>query len=258
MLHKTAFLIISCDAYSGLWPVHIRCLAEQWPDCPFPKYILTNHLDSGTADVQTLQTGDDRGWSANLKQALEILSKNFDYVLVTFDDLFLVRRVDNRLLDEVLGSFFSMDGQFLQLIRWHNKPQWINQRLGLIKPGSLYRPNCVYALWQIDALDQLLLPEETAWEFERKGSARSDTYDGFYTVLQSVFHYRNTVIRGKIVRKDARHFGLAETGPLQIMTLGNLIRFRFRYWSFRTFLFLIPRKLQVTMVRTKSKLLNNK
>jgi hypothetical protein len=258
MLNKTAFLIISCDTYSGLWETHFRCLDKQWPDCPFSKYLLTNHLDSGRPEIQAIKTGEDQGWSANLKKALDILRPDYEYVLVTFDDLLLIETVNNHLLNKVLESFFNLDGQFLQLIKWHNKPKRVNDLLGLIEPDSLYRPNCVYALWKIDILNQLLIPEETAWEFERNGSARSNRFDGFYVVLQDIFQYRNIVIRGKIVPKDARDFNLSHLPNLKVMSSANLLRFRLRYWSFKLFLLLVPRKRQVQMVKTKNKIIGVK
>jgi len=252
MLSRTAFVILSCDAYSELWETHFRCLDEHWPDCPFPKYILTNHKNSNRPDITAIKVGDDLTWSANLKKALETLQQEFDYVLVTFDDLFLVETVHNRLLESVLKSFKQSGGQFLQLIKWHNKPKRMNQYLGLIEPGSLYRPNCVYAIWDIEVLDSLLVPEETAWEFERKGAARSDRYDRFFAVLSSVFEYRNSVIRGKIVRKDARQFNLKNTQRLKVMSRTEALQFHIRYWGFRLFLFLVPRKQQVRVAKMKN------
>jgi hypothetical protein len=258
MIPMTAFLIISCDKYAELWDTHFNCLDEHWADCPFPKYILTNHKDSLRSDVTAIKVGDDLTWSANLKKALKILHNDYDYVLVTFDDLFLVEKVNGRILHSVLESFHSINGQFLQLIKWHNKPVKLNSLLGLIEPGSLYRPNCVFSLWNIEVLDSLLLPEENAWQFEKNGSARSDRYNGFYVVLSDVFRYRNTVVRGKILRKDARQFHLAKTEILSVMDRKESLQFYLRYWGLCLFLFLVPRKHQVKMGKIKNRVLGRK
>jgi len=252
MTSKTAFLILSCDRYSGLWEKHFECLDHYWPDCPYPKYLLTNYKDSNRPDIKTIQVGEDQSWSANLKKALEVLRSEHDHVLLTFDDLFLVANVNNRDLLNVIESFHSLNGQFLQLIKWHKKPKIINDLLGLIDPGSLYRPNCVYALWNIETLSNLLVDTESAWQFERNGAHRSDQYDGFYVVHEDIFKYRNTVIRGKIVPKDVITFNLQNIPNLKVMTTMDLIRFRSRYWAFRLFLFFVPRKLQVPLAKAKS------
>lgn len=255
MLAKTALVILSCDNYSELWDTHFQCLDKYWPDCPFPKYILTNHKEPSRTDIQAIRIGDDLNWSANLKKALKTLRNDYEYVLVTFDDLFLVDEVNSRNLESVLDSFHSLNGQFLQLIKWYSKPLKENSLLGKIEPGSLYRPNCVWSLWDIAVLDDLLLPEENAWEFEKKGSARSDKYDGFYVVLSDIFHYRNTVVRGKILRKDARQFQLRNTVQLKVMSIKETIQFYIRYWGLRIFFLLIPRKNQICMSRVKNRIL---
>jgi hypothetical protein len=252
---RTAFLILSCDAYSGLWDAHFRCLNKYWADCPFPKYILTNNKDFDRPGIQTIKVGEDVTWSANLLKALQLLKQEYNYVLVTFDDLFLVEKVNSRRLDTVLDSFHSLDGQFLQLIKWYNRPRKVNDHLGLVEKHSLYRPNCVFTLWNISVLEGLLMPEENAWEFEKKGSARSDNYEGFYVVLKTVFNYRNTVITGRIVPKDARLFGLVNSGKLKVMTLRESIHFRLRYWAFSLFLVLIPHKWQISAAAIKNHVL---
>ncbi len=255
MLKDTAFLIISCDTYSGLWNKHFDCLDKNWPDCPFPKYLLSNKKDSGDSKISTIKVGEDRTWSANLKKAIQDLKKDFKYILATFDDLFLTENVDNTKLEKAIKSFKSNDGQFLQLIKWHNRPKKINETLGSIESGSLYRPNCVYALWNIEVLEDLLDETESAWEFERKGAQRSDKYNGFFVVLESIFKYRNVVIRGKITRKDSRIYGLRSIENLKVMNLANHLAFLSRLWSFKIFLFLIPRRMQVPLVRAKTKII---
>lgn len=252
MQSQTAFLILSCDAYSGLWETHFRCLDKYWPDCPFPKYLLSNYKVSNHAEITTLKAGKDISWSANLKHALGELEKDYKYIIATFDDLFLTQKVDTQELAKVVESFKAEKGQFLQLIKWHNKPKKINQHIGLLEKGSLYRPNCVYALWDIEVLNELLVTEESAWDFERIGTKRSDKFDGFYAVYQSIFQYRNVVIRGKVVRKDAHNFGLKTLNNLRVMSLFDSIRFYTRYWSFKFFLFVVPRKYQARVARVKT------
>jgi len=254
MINNTAFLIISCDAYSGLWPKHFECLDEHWSACPFPKYLLSNHLESGNEKVKTIKVGEDRTWSVNLKNALSELRKDYKYVLTTFDDLFLNERVYNQQLTQAIGSFEKHKGEFVQLIKWHNRPKKVDEYLGSLEKGSLYRPNCVYALWDIDVLDNLLDPEENAWQFERDGAKRSDLYKGFYAVNESIFKYRNVVVRGKIVQKDAKKFKLEGIKNLPVMNSKDQIFFLIRLWSFKVFLFITPRKLQSKAVMYKNKI----
>lgn len=255
MKNQTAFLILSCDAYSGLWETHFSCLDTHWADCPFPKYLLSNFKDSGRDEIKTIKVGEDVSWSANLKKTLQILKKEYSHVLLSFDDLFLTQKVDNKQLENVIEAFKKEKGAFLQLIKWHNKPKKVDQYIGILEIGSLYRPNCVYALWDIEVLDKLLDPNENAWEFERKGAKRSDKFEGFYAVQQSIFQYRNVVIRGKIVRKDANNFNMKDIKGLKVMSIWDNLKFYLRYLGFKIFLFLVPRKYQAPIARIKSVLI---
>lgn len=98
----------------------------------------------------------------------------------------------------------KIDGNYLKFIRSPKPTNKFNSLFGEIKPGSLYRPTCVYALWKIETLIELLREEENAWEFERFGSVRSDNYPGFYVVYKDFFNMINTVVQGKWVPKEKR------------------------------------------------------
>jgi|GEM_PF-3349556 len=254
MLSKTAFLILSCDSYSELWDTHFKCLDRYWPDCPFPKYILTNLKDPNRQDITAIKVGQDLTWSANLIKALEILRPDYQYVLVTFDDLFLKRTVNNHQLESALQLFSQSEGEFLQLIKWLKRPIRVNSSFGKIEPGSLYRPNCVYAIWDIEVLQNMLVPGENAWEFERNGAARSERYDRFYAVLKSVFHYRNSVIKGKILRGDARRFNLRNTRKFSVMSRCENVHFYLKFLAFKVFLAVVPRKKQPLVASWKDRI----
>lgn len=66
-------VVVSCPSRAPLQEIWKRCLAESWPDCPFPVTII-----SPTPDV---------GWNANLIAALEALTES--YILMLLDDNFL-------------------------------------------------------------------------------------------------------------------------------------------------------------------------
>ena len=241
---RIGMLVLSCDAYAPLWEAHFRELERHWPDCPFSKLLLTNRLDPGIRGVEALQAGDDRGWSDNLLTALDTIQERFDWLLLTFDDLMLVQRVDNDRLGAALDSFFRVGGDCIQLIRWHNRIRRVDEQIGSIAPGSLYRPTCVWALWRVETLRQLLVPGESAWQFERNGSPRSDQFDGFYAVHEPIFLYHNTVIRGRIVPGDVKRFNLTPGDKLRPMTAMQWLRFKVRYLAFKSFLSLVPTTMQ--------------
>src|ERR1035441_8744268 len=92
-------LITSCDAYADIGPAMSQAMAAHWPDCPFPRFLMSNY-DKAPAGFTTLAIGPDISWSANLIRALEMIDD--DYILLSVDDLILTRKVDtHRLLESV-------------------------------------------------------------------------------------------------------------------------------------------------------------
>ena len=105
----------------------------------------------------------------------------------------------------ITNAFFAAKGNFLSMYTQHGmgKPtRKYNDLFGIIDKGSLYRPTCVYSLWKISVLEDLLIRDENAWEFERYGSIRSDKYDQFFMVYQNFFKMSNTVVKGKWIRSE--------------------------------------------------------
>ena len=61
------------------------------------------------------------------------------------------------------------------------------------------------ALFKKDVLIDLLDKKESAWDFEIKGSERSNKYNDFYSVDVEILPYLNGVVKGKWVNKVYRH-----------------------------------------------------
>ena len=83
----TALLISSCDAYEDLWEPFFTFLFRYWPDCPYPIYLITNHLSYPDSRVQTILSGDDKGWATNMRYALEKI--NSSHIIYLQDDYFI-------------------------------------------------------------------------------------------------------------------------------------------------------------------------
>ena len=101
--------------------------------------------------------------------------------------------------------------------------------LGMINPGSKFRVSTQSAIWDKDVLLDLLEPDESIWEFEHKGSIRSQKYDNFYSVFKPVLTYRHHVVeRGKWFPWEALYFSYKRIGvdlsSRQVMNLFETIR----------------------------------
>jgi hypothetical protein len=253
---KIALLILSCDKYYELWDPVFKSIDEFWKDCKYDKFLLTNFKDYNYKNVNVIKVGEDISWSNNLAIALSEIRKTYSHVLISLDDLFLNKKVDNQLLESVIESFILIDGNYLKLIEGPKHTRRFNDLFGEIEPGSIYRPTCVFALWKISILEELLVLSENAWEFERKGAVRSNSYDKFFVIYKDIFIYRNSVVRGKIVRADAKKYGLLNTKELTVMTVSDHFSFKMRYYFFKIAMTIIPWKLKKPALKFKNFILN--
>lgn len=243
MKSKTALVILSCDNYSDLWPIFFKQFEENWSDCPYDKYISTNFLNADSQSFKGIKIGKDNSWSDGVIKTLNTLKGKYEYALITLEDLMLVEKVNTDIFNIIVSEFFKSDGNYLKFISKPKPTNKFNSYFGEIKPGSLYRPTCVYALWKIETLLELLREEENAWEFERFGAVRSDSYDGFYVVYQDFFKVLNTVVKGKWVPKERgiiKELGYDINDSRETLSKIEGLHLTFKTYLFKLFTNIIP------------------
>lgn len=142
-----------------------------------------------------IQVGIDQSWSSNLLVALEkVPEKN---VLIWMDDFFLKTKVKNSDLMEFLNWGEQKNFNCLKTtpaFHAHALKPGIGYE---IKADSMYRTSLSLTLWRKEVLKKLLVPGESAWDFEIKGSPRSakEFPAGFYASTKTNFKIINGVIK---------------------------------------------------------------
>jgi hypothetical protein len=194
MKKNIAILIPSCDKYSDMWEPFFFCLSKYWPDCPYKIYLLTNNLKPEFENVEVINIGEDTTWSSNVKKALNFIKE--DYVFMWIDDLFLVQKVDTEKINKYFDFALGLDANYFSLNAIPQPQRRVDDSVGIIDPGVLYRVSTVLSLWKKEVLFDLLKEEENAWEFEEKGTLRADKYDKFFTTYKQEIKVINSVIKG--------------------------------------------------------------
>lgn len=205
MKKSIAFVVLTCDSYSDLWPLYISFFQKNWENCKYDKFFITNNESIPGSNFEFIKIGKDKSWSDGLLKAISVLKNKYDYLFITLEDCPIIETVNQIKLDFIIDEFFVSEGNFLSFYTMGEmgKPtRKYNKYFGIIDKGSLYRPTCVYSLWKISVLEDLLVRDENAWEFERFGSVRSDKYDNFFMVYNNFFKVSNTVIKGKWLRSE--------------------------------------------------------
>lgn len=257
MHKKTALIVLTCDNYSDLWPMFIHFFEKNWKDCPFDRYFITNNKDIPDSSFSALKIGRDESWSDGLLKAIELLKKQYDYLIVTLEDSPIIEMVNQSKLNLIIDSFLKHNGNFLSLFTQMNmgKPtRKFNDFFGIIDKGSLYRPTCVYSLWKVSVLEDLLDRKENAWEFERFGSIRSDKYDKFFMTYNNFIKMSNTVIKGKWQRSEYNRIKKMGFEPninaRSLMTKFEELKFKIYSYVFKVIYGLIPWKSKRKVVFT--------
>lgn len=249
-------LVISCDKYSDIWAPFFHCFRRFWPECPYPTYLLTNHLTPDFQGVAVIQIGTDLSWSENVLNALKSLDE--DYVLMFIDDLLLNRKVDLRRLEQIVQWVAIERPPYVQLVQSEVPDSPYNDLVGRVLPGTLYRTSTVLSLWKKETLQALLKPGESAWDFELIGSARSDSFGDFFRSWADIFQVTNCIIKGKWFPPSLntiRKLGVPlDLSVRKVMTFQEHILFLFvifRSKMFKTLPRKLRRKIRTWFILTK-------
>lgn len=203
-----AVVISSCDKYSDLWQPFFTLFFRYWSDCPFKIYLIANHLRYVDPRVTSITTGDDRDWSSSFRKAICDIQAR--YLIVLLEDYFLFSKVDTDKIVEYAQYMMAKNAAFLQLysIFLHADPSDDHPEIGPRNKGALYRISTQPAIWDKQALDMLFQDGESIWEFETKGTVRSNSLDmlflGLKLGVKSPIPVCNATYRGKLVRSVIR------------------------------------------------------
>ena len=241
-----AIVVLSCDKYSSLWPGFFGRLNKHWTDSPADIFLVTNHLEPKLPNVTNLAIGDDVDWSTNLLNALSRI--NAEYVYIILEDIFIKKDIDTSRFKTAVDFIHSVKPDYLNT-RSHPKargPKHGRLVRELVK-GTHYRASVTNAFWRKDMLASLLVPGESPWEFERRGSERSNSSAGFYGMVGAMLEYHHVIIGGRVARDVLNIKDIVGTKILEdFYTLDRRAWFLFQASLIRNKFFsrVVPQRLQ--------------
>lgn len=171
---RVAVVVSSCDAFVDAWKPFASFLERFWADCPLELFLITNQLTVESPKIRALAVGKDEGWSSNLMKALAQIPQ--PYVLYCQEDYFLTAPVRAEQLAADFEYCFDSGADslcFRARTEVDAGTELINDRFGLVPLASDGRTRCQVTLWKKASLQSILRPGEMAWDFEARGSART-------------------------------------------------------------------------------------
>jgi hypothetical protein len=249
-IKNIAFVVLSCDAYCDLWDLYIKSFEENWADCPFDCYFISNNKSIINDTFEFICVGEESDWSSTVINIVEKIQSRYSYVMLTFEDLPLIGKVHTELLCLIISEFIELKGNYLKFVSKPYPNKRVNKHFGEIYPGSLYRTTCVYAIWDVSLLSKLLSKGENPWQFERYASVRSDKYPSFYGVYNNVFKFVNIIIKGKLVRSELKKskYSYLVTGNRTRFSIFEEYIFKIKSLIFKVFVIAIPWNMRRAIV----------
>lgn len=181
-------LVSSCDKYSGAWPACCHGLKKYWPDRIWPLTFMSNYKKPPCGRV--CKVGRDISWSDNLLLALERIKAQV--VLFMTEDIWLTESVDVRKLREYARILARNKAGHIRLFPPRKVFSADNfDTLYTFSDKEPYRVSTHAGLWRVDVVRRLLKSGESIWEFELKGSHRSQDETMMCVKKFNAFQYVN-------------------------------------------------------------------
>ena len=173
-MSKQVVIVSSCDSFRDAWALFFYFFFKEWPDCPFPIYLITNHGSFNDPRVTTMKVGRDLEWASNLKKVLDEI--DCDSILYFQEDYFLNRKVDNEKIRNAIEFLERCKASYLGLYPIP-PPEEANYDghplIGQVDPASQMRASLQSAVWNRKGLMDLLVAGESGWDMEKHGTERS-------------------------------------------------------------------------------------
>ena len=149
-MNNIALLISTYDDSEDLWRPLEQTYLRYWHDINFPIYLTTNYKVFTSDLFESLTIGDELSWSDNLIKSLNKIKQN--YVLLTFDDLFLTSQVDNLLLLSLVDRAIQEDFNYVQFYRSISKGRRLDNLIFKKLNKTKYKNSTIWSLWKKEVL----------------------------------------------------------------------------------------------------------
>lgn len=210
MSKNMTMLILSCDKFSDLWDGHIKLLEQNWPDRDMETYIVTDApSDKKYPRVQIINAGADVEWSDRLAYALKQVKT--DYVFITLDDYFLIKKVENAGIVDLINMMKEENIDYIRLfprpkgatmdeLPQYRNVYWINTRYD-------YSVNLYSGIWTKNFIESTVRSPRNAWKYEVSLHLRAEEYGAKCVVSNRKDYVILDVVRkGKLLHKSAAYF----------------------------------------------------
>lgn len=213
MDNRMTILVVSCDKYKDISDMYFHYLRVNWPDCDYPLVLATEESDCADSNVQVIKCGKGVLWTKEVLTALESIKSK--YVLMTVDDLFISKKVDNASVKSALDFMVDNNLKYYRIPKGKRFARKVDRYPGQkyvarIRKDKVYSVTIGSSIWRKDELKLILGDgEKTAWELEDSFSeaalnGEKGYYDGYATDIRPLLQCAHMVTAGKWIPRGLR------------------------------------------------------
>lgn len=181
-------LVLSCDKNKWLLKIFFEQFAKFWPGCPYNVYLSMEHgqFQYQGINIINISHKGKMEWCARTKEALQKMKE--DYVLILLDDFIIEEPVNEYLLNYFFSILKENELSNIILTPVPNEKNYMDcpykQLLHRNRFGR-YKTSLQCGIWKKKVLQELLVNDENAWEFEIFGNIRSFLVDDNFYALKN-------------------------------------------------------------------------
>lgn len=229
-MKNMTMLILSCGNYSDLWDGHIKLLEQNWPDRDMKTIIVTDTpSDKSYPGIEILSAGTELEWSDRLAYALK--SVDTDHVFITLDDYFLIKKVDDQSIIDLMDM---MEKEKIDYVRLFPRPKDATREelsgykgIRKVDISCIYSVNLYSGIWKKAFIESTVKMPKNAWQFEVQLHKRAEEYGAVCVVsCRNEFRILDVVRKGKLLYRSAAYFKMHPgiyTGDRDVNTLKSEI-----------------------------------
>lgn len=211
---KLAIVGIFYDGYYDMWEDFLHIFHANWPDCPYPVYIVNQEKEldfSVDFKITVLHAGKESEYSKKIKKVVDEIDA--DYYLLLLEDFFIGDKLEKDMLNPVL-DFIERNNVKYFGFNWNLFGP--DKRFGFaptsIKKNSEYTIVSANNIFEREFLKRCVGDGNfNAWVFEgiyaKSKTAHTQAFlEGCFKNKYNFLHLYHGALQGKLLPHTIKHF----------------------------------------------------
>ncbi len=230
-MNKLAIVGIFFDGYYDIWEDFLELFEKNWPNCPYPLYIVNNKKElcfSKEYKVTVLHAGEGAEYSRKVQLAVNNIEA--EHYLLLLEDFFIGEKLKENVLESIMDKIYNEN------IKYYRMPltEFISSKekdiISEMTPNMEYTVSCQPSIWKRDFLQQCIGTDNyNAWIFEGiYAKARiphtEQFLKGCVNDTSNVLCLYHGALQGKMLNSTYTHFknvGYSFKNKREILSLEN-------------------------------------